>query len=232
MELIATACDRHQNFTQIQTRSEMKEKRQESIFQQKHSRGRYKGIGTVASLNKTQHFWFLLTCCCSNSRLVHKTKVSALFFSLHVKGKTYVMSRELSLEPTIAVQTNKHTNPKPNLTKTRREKRSDSLIRLTDVFTSAETLSSVPHSLGSVAGPRSILDINVREDATWQGSRCALYTFSPTYQILQITNLSATVEIGSWATFCARHSFCHRHRGWIHWNVSAASHCCHAAKEL
>lgn len=119
MELIATGCDRHQDFTQIQTRSEMKEKGQESIFQQKHSRGRHKGIGTTESLNKTQHFWFLLTCCCGNRRLVHKTKVSALFLSLHIEGKTYVISMQLSLEPTIAVQTNTQT---PNPTNQKQER--------------------------------------------------------------------------------------------------------------
>lgn len=37
-------------------RSEKREKRQEPIFKLKHSRGRDKGIGTTASLNKIRLF--------------------------------------------------------------------------------------------------------------------------------------------------------------------------------
>lgn len=87
--------------------------------------------------------------------MVHKAKVSALFLSFHTEGKTYVISRQLSLEPTIVVKKKK-----------KKKKCKERFIRLADVFTNIETLSSVLYSLVCTVGPRSILDISVHEDTT------------------------------------------------------------------
>lgn len=87
--------------------------------------------------------------------MLHKAKVSALFLSpAHRSGK-HVISRQLSLEPTIVVK-------KPE----EREKCKERFIRFTGVFTNTETLSSVPYSLVCIVGQRNILDISVHEDTT------------------------------------------------------------------
>lgn len=84
-ELIAIGCDSCRKFTQIQKRWGKREKRQESIFKLKHSRGKDKGTGTTTPLNKSQT---ITSCGLVAGVTVRKAKVSALFFSLYIERKT------------------------------------------------------------------------------------------------------------------------------------------------
>lgn len=74
------------------------------------------------------------------------------------------------------------------------------------MFPQTEILHSVFHSLTCTVGPRSTLDISAHEDMT-RLKMCILHilvmerkpqTVGPTYEMLQISNLSIRVKIRSW----------------------------------